>query len=142
MADLLADPVHEQSLLAAHAAANVTSGTTRRVKVACSYQFPFPAVAGGAFDSASISPLVPIVLARSFEIDGQQPAELGDFAALFAAAIAGWAYNNSIVFGANAMPAGARLVFDITLYAALSGVNTPVLRFSNLQLKLTDIDAS
>ncbi|WP_095088477.1 hypothetical protein [Mesorhizobium sophorae] len=142
MADLLADPVHEQSLLAAHAAANVTSGTTRRVKVACSYQFPFPAVAGGAFDSASISPLVPIVLARSFEIDGQQPAELGDFAALFAAAIAGWASKNSIVFGANAMPAGARLVFDITLYAALSGVNTPVLRFSNLQLKLTDIDAS
>ncbi|TIU98428.1 MAG: hypothetical protein E5W04_23690 [Mesorhizobium sp.] len=112
------------------------------MKVGCSYQFPFPAVAGGAFDSASISPLVPIALARSFEIDGQQPAQLGDFAALFAEAIAGWASGNSIVFGANAEPAGAMLVFDITLYAALSGVNTPVLRFSNLQLKLTDIDAS
>jgi len=142
MADLLADPAQEKSLLAAHAAADVTSGTTRRVKVACSYQFPFPAVAGGAFDGASISPLVPIVLARSFEIDGQQTAQLGDFATLFAAAIANWASGNSIVFGANAEPAGARLVFDITLYAALSGVNTPVLRFSNLQLNLTDIDAN
>jgi len=142
MADLLADPVQAQSLLAAHAAANVGSGTQRRVKVACSYQFPFPAVAGGAFDSASISPLVPIVLARSFEIDGQQTAELGDFAALFAAAITAWAADNSIVFGASAAPAGAMLVFDLTLYAALSGVNTPVLRFSNLQLKLTDIDAN
>ncbi|WP_210214866.1 hypothetical protein [Mesorhizobium sp. M1A.F.Ca.ET.072.01.1.1] len=142
MADLLADPAQAKSLLAAHAAANLSDGTTRRVKVGCSYQFPFPAVAGGAFDSASISPLVPIALARSFEIDGQQPAQLGDFAALFAEAIAGWASGNSIVFGANAEPAGAMLVFDITLYAALSGVNTPVLRFSNLQLKLTDIDAS
>ncbi|GLS22431.1 hypothetical protein GCM10007874_54490 [Labrys miyagiensis] len=142
MADLLADPVQARSLLAAHAAASVTSGTQRRVKVGCSYQFPFPAVAGGAFDGASISPLVPIVLARSFEIDGQQPAELGDFASIFAAAIAGWASDNSIVFGAGAVPAGAMLVFDITLYAALSGVNTPVLRFSNLQLKLTDIDAN
>jgi len=141
MADLLADPGQSKSLLGAHAAANVSSGTTRRVKVACSYQFPFPSVAGGAFDSASISPLVPIVLARSFEIDGQQTAELGDFATLFAQAIADWA-SGKVVFGANAEPAGARLVFDITLYAALSGVNTPVLRFSNLQLKLTDIDAS
>ncbi|CAM5762883.1 hypothetical protein [Mesorhizobium amorphae] len=142
MADLLADPTQAKSLLGAHAAANLTDATTRRVKVGCSYQFPLPAVAGGAFDSASISPLVPIVLARSFEIDGQQPAQLGDFAALFADAIASWASGNSIVFGANAEPAGAMLVFDITLYAALSGVNTPVLRFSNLQLKLTDVDAN
>lgn len=142
IADLLADPVHSDSLLSAHEAADVTSGTARRVKVACSFQFPFPSAAGGAFDAASISPLVPIVLARSFEIDGQQPAELGDFASLFSAAIADWATTNNIVFGANATPAGATLVFDVTLYAALSGVNTPVLRFSNLQLKLTDIDAT
>lgn len=142
MANLLADPVHANSLLAAHASANVTSGTSRQMTVACSYQFPFPSVAGGAFDSTSISPLIPIVLARSFEIDGQQPAQLGDFATLFAAAISGWASDNAIVFGANASPAGASLVFDITLYAALSGVNTPVLRFSNLQLNLTDIDAN
>lgn len=37
---------------------------------------------------------------------------------------------------------GSQTGFDITLYAALSGVNTPVLRFSNLQLKLTAIDAN
>ena len=60
---------------------------------------------------------------------------------MFAAAIDTWANDNSVVFGAAAAPAGAMLIFDITLYAALSGVNTPVLRFSNLQLKLTDIDA-
>ena len=141
MADLLSDTVQAQSLLAAHSSANMASGTTRRVKVGCSFQFPFAAVAGGGFDAASIGPLVPIVLARSFEIDGHQPAELGDFAAMFAAAIDTWANDNSVVFGAAAAPAGAMLIFDITLYAALSGVNTPVLRFSNLQLKLTDIDA-
>ncbi len=137
MTDLLADPVQSVSLLKAHEAAGVTSGTTRRVKVACSYQFPIPAVAGGA--DTSINPLIPVVLARSFDIDGHDPAQLGDFAALFADAIAGWAKDNAIVFGANAVPAGASLVFDITLYAGLSGGNVPVLRFDNLQLNLTDI---
>ena len=40
MTDLLADPVQSASLLKAHQAAGVTTGTTRRVKVGCSYQFP------------------------------------------------------------------------------------------------------
>jgi large repetitive protein len=140
MANLLADPVQSKSLLAAHVAANVTEGTTRRVKVGCSYSFPVSSVTGGAYNAASISPLVPIVLARSFDIDGHQTDQIGDFSALFAAAIDTWAANNSIIYGPNALPAGAMLVFDITLYAALSGVDTPVLRFSNLQLNLTDID--
>ncbi len=138
MSDLLADPVQAASLLKAHQAAGVTTGTTRRVKVACSYQFPIPAVAGGT--DTSINPLVPVVLARSFDIDGHEPSQLGDFATLFANAIAGWANHNGIVFGANATPAGASLVFDITLYAGLSGGNLPVLRFDNLQLNLTDIN--
>jgi hypothetical protein len=35
---------------------------------------------------------------------------------------------------------GGQFVFDVTLYAELSGVNTPVLRLRNLQLNTTDID--
>jgi len=140
MADLLADPVQARSLLAAHVAAGVTSGTTRRVNVACSYRFPIPSVTEGAFDNTSINPLVPVVLARSFNIDGHQPAQIGDFSALFAEAIDTWARKNAIVYGSQAKPPGAMLIFDITLYAALSGADTPVLRFGNLQLKLTDID--
>ena len=57
----------------------------------------------------------------------------------YATAIATWATDNKVVFGPGATPPGAMLVFDITLYAALAGVNTPVLRLGNLQLKLTDI---
>jgi hypothetical protein len=142
MAALLTDPVQHPSLLAAHEAAGVTAGTERRVKVTCSYQFPVVAVAGGTIDDKSIRPLAPSKLARSFEIDGSQPDQIGDFAVLFAEAVTSWASANGIVFGPNATPPGAALVFDITLYAGLSGVNTPVLRFSNLELKLTDIDAA
>src|SRR5258708_32515638 len=65
IADLLADPTHAPSLLAAHSAAGVTTGTTRRIKVGCSYQFPIGAVAGGTFDANSISPLIHGVLAAS-----------------------------------------------------------------------------
>jgi hypothetical protein len=137
MTDLLADPVQSASLLKAHQAAGVTTGTTRRVKVGCSYQFPIAAVAGGT--DASINPLVPVVLARSFDIDGHDSGQLGDFATLFSDAIADWANDKGVVFGANATPAGASLVFDITLYAGLSGGNVPVLRFENLRLNLTDI---
>ncbi len=140
MANLLADPVQARSLSDAHLAAGVTSGTTRRVKVGCSFRFPVPSATGAAYDDKSIAPLVPIVLARSFDIDGHDPAQLGDFSVLYAAAIDAWAGTNNIVYGASATPAGAMLVFDIMLYAALSGADTPVLRFSNLQLKLTDID--
>jgi hypothetical protein len=138
MRNLLADPVQSQSLADAHAAAGVTSGTTRRLKVACSFQFPVAAVAGGS--DTSIAPLVPIVLARSFDIDGSQADQVSDFAFAYSQAIIGWAKTNDIVFGAQATPKGAVLVFDLTLYAALAGVNTPVLRLGNLQLKLTDID--
>ncbi|MFN3657259.1 MAG: hypothetical protein ACK4UO_08405 [Pseudolabrys sp.] len=140
MANLLADPTQSAALCEAHRKSDVTSGTTRRVKVGCSFRFAVPSAAGAAYDDKSIAPLVPIVLARSFDIDGQDMAQLGDFSAMFANAVAGWADDNGVAFGADATPAGAMLVFDITLYAALSGVDTPVLRFGDLRLKLTDID--
>lgn len=139
MANLLADPVQAGSLVDAHLRSDVTSGTTRRVKISCSFRFAVPSATGAAYDTTSIAPLVPIVLARSFDIDGQAQSQLSDFSVLFANAIAKWARNNDIIFGPCATPVGAMLVFDITLYAALSGADTPVLQFSNLQLMLSDI---
>jgi hypothetical protein len=140
MSDLLGDQEHISALLAAKAEANQDDTALRRVKVACSYQYPFTAAAGGVIDPEPISPLVPVVLARSFEIDGNQPDQLNQFAALCAEAIKSWSDANGVTFGQNSQPAGAQLVFDITLYAQLSGLNTPVLRLRSLQLKLTDID--
>jgi large repetitive protein len=140
MSDLLADAVHAPALRAAYRVAG-TSDTTRRVKVACSYQFPVGAVGGTTDNTISISPLVPVVMARSFDIDGQDGAALASFATLFAAAIGGWAHDNNVIFGPTTTLKDATLRFDITLYAKLSGVNTPVLRLNNLQLKLTDIDS-
>ena len=141
MANLLTDPLQSQSLLEAFRSAGVADDdTTRRVKVGCSFSFPMPSATGQSYDTKSLSPLVPIVLARSFDIDGQQTGQIEDFALVFAKAIDVWALKNSIAYGQGSKPAGATLVFDITLYAALSGVDTPVLRFSNLQLKLTDIE--
>jgi hypothetical protein len=140
MANLLADPEQSQALLAAYAATGAASDTERRMKMGCAFRFPLPAVSGTGFNQASINPLVPVVLARSFDIDGQDPAQLSDFAALFGQAIDAWAAQNSIAYGSASQPAGAQLVFDVTLYAALSGADTPVLRFTSLYLKLTDID--
>jgi large repetitive protein len=140
MNDLLGDQEQVSALLAAKAAVNQDDTALRRVKIACSFQYPFTAAAGGVIDQEPISPLVPVVLARSFEIDGNQPDQLNEFAALYTAAIKSWSGLNGVTFGPNSQPAGAQLVFDITLYAQLSGLNTPVLRLRSLQLKLTDID--
>jgi hypothetical protein len=80
------------------------------------------------------------VLARSFVVDASQPEQLSDFAQLFASAITEWSQSNGVVFGSTPQPQGGQLIFDITLYAQLSSLNTPVLRLRNLQLKLADID--
>jgi hypothetical protein len=140
MNDLLGDQEQVSALLAARAEANQDDTAIRRVKVACGFQYPFTAAGGGVIDQEPISPLVPVVLARSFEIDGSQTDQLNQFAALYTAAIKTWSGVNGVTFGPNSQPAGAQLVFDITLYAQLSGLNTPVLRLRKLQLKLTDID--
>ena len=107
------------------------------MKMACSFQYPV-ASAGGVTSANPVMPLVPIVLARSFLIEGSDLAQLGEFSAQFARAITGWTSANAIAFGALAQ-AGARLVFDLTLYAELSGVNTPVLRLRSLQLETADV---
>lgn len=149
MYDLLADEDSLSSLIGARRTARARSGLVqaadepdsaeRRVKVACSYLYPIAAATGGSIGSNPISPLLPIVLARSFVIDANQPSQLNDFSAQYATAIATWAANNNLVFGSQSQPSGAQLIFDITLYAQLSGVNTPVLRLRNLYLNFTDV---
>jgi hypothetical protein len=113
------------------------AGAARRVKVSCGFQYPVQS-AGGVTSANPVSPLVPVSLARSFVIDGTDPAQLNDFSGLFATAVAQWASDNQVTLGPTAQ-SGSRFVFDITLYAELSGVNTPVLRLRTLQLALADI---
>ncbi|HEU4885759.1 MAG TPA: hypothetical protein VFT45_26220 [Longimicrobium sp.] len=139
MYDLLVDDAGEQ-LVAAQLLAGMAEddGAPRRVKVACSYQYRVAAAGGVPTSLNPVSPLVPVVLARSFVIDGTQPDQLSGFSGAFATAAAGWAADNGVTLGTGAQ-AGSQFVFDITLYAQISGLNTPVLRLRNLQLALADI---
>ncbi len=140
MYDLLADPDQITGLLEAKVGAGLEESAARRVKVGCGFQYPVSAVSGGQVGNNPITPLVPVVLARSFDLDAAQEDQLNEFADLYSQAISHWSDISGVSFGPSSEPAQARLVFDITLYAQLSGLNTPVLRLSNLQLKLTDID--
>jgi hypothetical protein len=137
MYDLLANDESGVALADARLAAGLDDSAPRRMKMACSFQYPV-ASAGGVTSANPVMPLVPIVLARSFLIDGSDLAQLGEFSALFAEAITQWTSDNAIAFGAAAQ-AGAQLVFDLTLFAELSGLNTPVLRLRALQLKTADV---
>jgi hypothetical protein len=87
-----------------------------------------------------IMPLVPIVFARSFDVqDDAMQGQLGAFAQAFAQAILDWGAQREIQFGQSATPAYGQLVFDVTLFAQLSGNSRPLLRLRNLQLALGDI---
>lgn len=138
MYDLLADDATLASLAGAQKLAGAEdAGAPRRVKFACAFQYPVAAASGTA-SANPVSPLVPVVLARSFLIDGTQPDQLSDFSGVLATAAATWAAQNGVTLGPDAQ-AGAQFVFDITLYAEISGLNTPVLRLRTLQLSLRDI---
>lgn len=145
MHDLLADPGHMSLLRAATAQNNAADdpGGKRRVKVACGFQYPVSSAVENQSGQVSIYPLIPVALARSFDVDIADPPqtdELNQFAAQYTLAIQQWSTDNGITFGPSSTLGDARLVFDITLYAQLSGLNTPVLRLRSLQLKLTDVD--
>lgn len=145
MNDLLANPDHMTMLRAMGAASNADddSNGKRRVKVACGFQYPVSSAVANQPGLVPINPLIPIALARSFDVDIADPPqtdELNQFASQYTQAIQRWSADNGIKFGPSSTPANACLVFDITLYAQLSGLNTPVLRLRNLQLKLTDVD--
>jgi hypothetical protein len=138
MYDLLADGSAVASLVALRSDAGLGASIPRRVKMGCSFQYPV-ATAGGVTSANPVSPLVPIALARSFLIDGNDPAQLSELSGACAENIATWADGNKISFGSTAQQ-GARIVFDITLYAELSGLNTPVLRLRALYLKTADVE--
>lgn len=136
--DLLGDP---DVLASLHEAMNSDTGTEsaeRRVKLSCGFQYPMAETSGGTGGPKQINPLYPVVLARTFLVDGAQTGQLNDLALLLAEQIETWSTDN-VTFGTDAQPAGGKFIFDITLYAQLSGLNTPVLRLRNLQLELKDI---
>ena len=136
LSDLLTDP--GQLLSRAGVAGN--SSSNYRLKVGCSFAYPVNAAAGLPPADNPISPLVPIVLARSFDIDPSVGGQIDTFAAAFAAAISSWAAANQIVFGNSPQPVGGQLIFDVTLFAQLSGNSRPLLRLRKLQLSLSDVD--
>lgn len=145
MNDLLADPDHMTLLrgAAAQNGAGDDTGGKRRVKVACGFHYPVSSAVADQSGQVSIYPLIPVALARSFDVDIADPPqtdELNLFASQYTLAIQQWSADNGITFGPSSTLGDARLVFDITLYAQLSGLNTPVLRLRSLQLKLTDVD--
>jgi hypothetical protein len=138
MSDLLTDPDQLPVLRQAQMAAGMSDDVVRSVQVACNLRYPLAEGSG----ATAIEVDVPILFARSFSIDVTQPEPLNAFASAFAGAIEGWSTPNGVSFGSNAQPAGGMLVFDVTLYAELSSVNTPVLRLRNVQLKLPDVEVS
>jgi hypothetical protein len=137
LSDLLANDVSGAALNKARADAGIDAPPTRRIKIACCFQYDV-ASAAGVRSANPVAPIVPVVLAPSFLIDGSDPAQLGAFAAQFANAIAAWTSSNGLGFG-TAAQAGAQLVFDVTLFAELSGENLPVLRLRALQLSMADV---
>ena len=103
---------------------------------------PMPLPRAGFYrpNASDDRPLVPIVFARSFDVqDDAMQAQLGAFAQAFAQAILDWAAQHEIQFGQSATPAYGQLVFDVTLFAQLSGNSRPLLRLRELQLALGDI---
>jgi hypothetical protein len=135
--DLLTDP----GQLTARKGASDGSAIYR-VKMGCGFAWPITAATGTAPGLDPITPVVPVVLARSFDIDVSVPDQMETFASSFANAISSWAGANTVLFGAMAQPAGGQLIFDVTLFAQLSGNNRPLLRLRNLQLALTDVETT
>ena len=136
--DLLTTPTQ---LEARHTAASEPS-SIYMLKIACGFQYPINAAANMPDGDSPILPLVPVVLARSFAIDASQAGQIGSFSSAYAGAIQAWASVNGILFGASSKPTGGQLVFDVTLFAQLSGNNRPLLRLRNLQLALGDVEPS
>jgi hypothetical protein len=119
------------------------SSSYHRLKLACSFAYPLTSAAGMPAAANPLTPLIPVVFARSFDIlDSEMADQVGAFSAQFASAIEAWTSANAITFGGASVPAGGQLIFDVTLFAQLSGNSKPLLRLRNLQLALTDIEAA
>jgi len=108
---------------------------TRRLKMETRFAYPLPSVAGGSEDSP-FAPRVPVVLARSFEIQvNDGGTAIQTFSDEYAAGIEAWTTARGIVLGTDDPP-GVRLAFDVTLYGQLSKTEIPVLRLRDLRLPL------
>jgi hypothetical protein len=136
--DLLSNPAQ----LAARNTAASEPSSIYMLKIGCGFQYPINAAANMPDNDSPILPLIPVVLARSFAIDVSQAGQIGSFASAYAGAIQAWASVNGILFGSSSKPTGGQLIFDVTLFAQLSGNNRPLLRLRNLQLALSDVDPS
>jgi hypothetical protein len=142
---LLAEPPRTAvpSMAATESSAGDDTGAKRRLRVACDFRHRVSSSDGGQSGEVSIYAVIPVMLMHSLEVsvaDTPLTDELSRYATQFAQGIRHWSEQNFITFGPTATQDDARLVFEITLYALLSAPNTPVLRLSNLQLKLTDVD--
>ena len=107
----------------------VAGGTERQLAIACTYDYPI--------DPVSTS--IPVLLVPSLLIEPSESQQLSEFSDMAATSIAIWAADHDVVFGESAQ-SGARLVFDLTLYALLSEPNVPLLRLRNVELALTDVE--
>jgi hypothetical protein len=138
--DLLFSQDAASALIGAYQSAGVDSTDRyRRVKLQANFQYPIASGAGGAPGAPSVIVSTPVVLARSFNIDVTTTDQLDDLVAALTGNISDWSQANGIVFGSAPIPSGGQLVFDITLYAELSGSNTPVLRLGYLYVSSSDI---
>jgi|GEM_PF-2361484 len=108
----------------------------RRLKMETRFAYPLATVGGGTAEDSPFAPRVPVVLARSFELQvNDGGAAIQEFSDEYAAGIEAWTTARSIALGTDDPP-GVRLVFDITLYGQLSKTEIPVLRLRDLRLPL------
>jgi hypothetical protein len=81
--------------------------------------------------------VVPVLLLTPNDLDTDSTA-IQAFAMSLASALLDWADNNQLprTQGSYLFNIGATFQFDITIFAALSGTNLPLLRLRNLSLAL------
>jgi hypothetical protein len=137
MHSLLAEP-RLMAVPSMTVAAESNAGAKRGLRVACNFRHRV-----SPLEEFPIYAVIPVMLVPFFDVSVADPLltdELNQQAAQFAQGIQHWSEQNLITFGPSSTHEDACLIFEITVYALLSDPNTPVLKLSNLQLKLTDVD--
>jgi hypothetical protein len=106
--------------------------SSRRLTVGCSYGYDISPALG-----TEILAVVPVILIPPQEL-GTDAADLSTFSNNLASAIIAWANSSGLptTKGSYLSEVSATFLFDITIFAALSGTNLPILRLRNLSLSL------
>ncbi|MBV8855383.1 MAG: hypothetical protein JOZ02_00345 [Acidobacteria bacterium] len=136
--NLLARP-----LLAAGSGAFDGAGARRRLDLSCQLRYRVGQPDGsqpGEVPAYAVLPLIHALPVEASVADPPRTEELNRHATLISQAIRDLCVSRGIAFGPAATHEDTCLVFDITLHALLGEPNTPVLKLSRLELKLTDID--